>query len=100
MFKCQECGRKFRTERAASRAVNNGCPGCGSSDIDVDTNPTRRKQRNAKRLRQVLDPILDPPICADCGGYHEYEECPDRVDVEELEAAEEVLSNVRRQYAE
>jgi hypothetical protein len=32
MFKCQECGRKFSTARAA----NCGCPGCGGSDIDLD----------------------------------------------------------------
>lgn len=36
MFKCQECGRKFKTEKAASRAANNGCPKCGGVDIDLD----------------------------------------------------------------
>jgi predicted nucleic acid-binding Zn-ribbon protein len=40
MFKCQECGKKFRTTAAAQRAVNNGCSGCGGSDIDLDTDPT------------------------------------------------------------
>lgn len=33
-FKCMECGRKFRTVKAAERASYNGCPGCGGSDID------------------------------------------------------------------
>jgi Zn finger protein HypA/HybF involved in hydrogenase expression len=37
MFKCQECGRKFRTVKAAEKAADQGCPGCGGSDIDVDT---------------------------------------------------------------
>lgn len=36
MFACQECGRKFKTTKAAERAVDKGCPGCGGSDIDVE----------------------------------------------------------------
>lgn len=39
MFKCMECGRKFRTTKAAERAANNGCPGCGGVDIDLDNEP-------------------------------------------------------------
>jgi DNA-directed RNA polymerase subunit RPC12/RpoP len=34
LFACQECGRKFYSTAAAERALNNGCPGCGGSDID------------------------------------------------------------------
>ena|SRR3990167_3738276 len=36
LFKCLECGRKFYTVAAAERAAfgNDGCPGCGGSDID------------------------------------------------------------------
>lgn len=37
MFKCLECGRKFKTTKAAERAANRGCPGCGGVDIDLDT---------------------------------------------------------------
>jgi len=35
-FQCQECGRKFRTVKAAEKAAfgDRGCPKCGSSDID------------------------------------------------------------------
>jgi hypothetical protein len=36
MFQCQECKRKFRTTKAADRAVDKGCPGCGGTDIDLD----------------------------------------------------------------
>ena len=36
MFKCLECGRKFRTAKAAEKAANDGCPGCGGVDIDLD----------------------------------------------------------------
>jgi predicted nucleic acid-binding Zn-ribbon protein len=36
MFKCQECGKKFKTTQAAERASNNGCPKCGGVDIDLD----------------------------------------------------------------
>lgn len=36
-YKCLECGKKFKTVKAAQAAVNNGCPKCGGSDIDIDT---------------------------------------------------------------
>ncbi|HEY7154847.1 MAG TPA: hypothetical protein VH575_12870 [Gemmataceae bacterium] len=36
MFACLECGKKFRTARAAERAANEGCPECGGVDIDSD----------------------------------------------------------------
>ena len=36
MWKCLECGRKFKTTAAAERASNHGCPGCGGVDIDLD----------------------------------------------------------------
>jgi hypothetical protein len=36
MFVCLECGRRFRTARAAERAADNGCPKCGGVDIDLD----------------------------------------------------------------
>lgn len=37
LFECQECGKKFYTEKAAERASfgDHGCPGCGGSDIDI-----------------------------------------------------------------
>ena len=37
LFACMECGKKFYTTRAAERASfgDDGCPGCGGSDIDV-----------------------------------------------------------------
>lgn len=35
-FCCQECGRKFKTTKAAEKASMNGCPKCGGCDIDVD----------------------------------------------------------------
>lgn len=40
-FKCQECGYRFRTVRAAERAAfgDAGCPGCGGSDVDLDPGP-------------------------------------------------------------
>jgi predicted nucleic acid-binding Zn-ribbon protein len=41
MYKCQECGKKFKTVATAQKASNNGCPKCGGVDIDIDTdNPT------------------------------------------------------------
>jgi hypothetical protein len=35
LFKCVECGRRFRTVSAAERAVDEGCPRCGGSDVDL-----------------------------------------------------------------
>lgn len=36
-FACVECGHKFRTLASAERAAfgDDGCPKCGSSDIDL-----------------------------------------------------------------
>jgi hypothetical protein len=41
MFRCQECGRKFKTARAAEKASFDGCPKCGGCDIDTDPAPDR-----------------------------------------------------------
>jgi predicted nucleic acid-binding Zn-ribbon protein len=41
MFQCQECGRKFRTSKAAQKAANNGCPGCGGVDIHMERSNTK-----------------------------------------------------------
>ena len=35
LFQCQECGKLFRTVRAAERAYEDGCPKCGGCDIDL-----------------------------------------------------------------
>ena len=43
-WKCQECGRKFRTTKAAERASMNGCPKCGGVDIDLDVDETRPRK--------------------------------------------------------
>jgi len=36
---CMECGKKFRTVRAAERAASVGCPKCGGCDVDLDAEP-------------------------------------------------------------
>ncbi len=40
-FACLECGHRFRTLKSAERAAfgDEGCPGCGGSDIDMDPGP-------------------------------------------------------------
>jgi predicted nucleic acid-binding Zn-ribbon protein len=43
-FKCQECGKKFKTVRAAEHASYHGCPKCGGCDIDLDTESSRPQQ--------------------------------------------------------
>jgi hypothetical protein len=44
LFECQECGKKFYTEKAAYRASfgDSGCPGCGGSDIDIYVGKKRK----------------------------------------------------------
>lgn len=56
MFKCQECGRKFRTTKAAERAALNGCPGCNGVDIDLDPEAPVIPVV-AKRTKPVSNPI-------------------------------------------
>lgn len=36
LFQCLECGKKFYSAKAAEKASfgDEGCPGCGGSDID------------------------------------------------------------------
>ena len=36
MFCCLECGKKFKSVRAAEKASYDGCPKCGGVDIDLD----------------------------------------------------------------
>jgi predicted nucleic acid-binding Zn-ribbon protein len=64
MFVCLECRKKFRTTAAARRAVDQGCPGCGGSDIDLDMNPTPARKVKAPARKQSHD------------GYHGEERDP------------------------
>ena len=34
-FACQECGQQFQSGRAAEKAQQSGCPGCGGTDVDL-----------------------------------------------------------------
>ncbi len=56
MFQCQECGRKFRTTKAAGRAANNGCPGCGGVDIDLAPAADRKPAGYNKQAGYLLGP--------------------------------------------
>jgi len=35
MYECKECGKVFKTTKAAEKASHNGCPKCGGVDIDL-----------------------------------------------------------------
>ena len=52
MWKCLECGRKFRTTRAAERATFNGCPGCGG--VDIDDVPDDKEDAITERLKRIF----------------------------------------------
>jgi len=88
-FQCLECGKQFRTVRSAERASLSGCPKCGGVDIDLANTPARRR-KNDRRIHEILDPVLGMEKCPICSGYHHPDECPERVDLEELEAAGEI----------
>ena len=51
-FKCLECGRKFRSGRAAESAAMNGCPGCGGVDIDLDVDVDEQPTPNGMGASQ------------------------------------------------
>ena len=55
MFKCQECGRRFRTVASAERASNDGCPKCHWVDIvvDPDATPATPKVKKSKPSYRV-----------------------------------------------
>jgi hypothetical protein len=53
-FACLECGRKFKTVKAAERAASDGCPGCGGVDIDIDVNASA-EELERERVRRVQD---------------------------------------------
>jgi hypothetical protein len=59
MWKCLECGRRFRTVKAAERAANNGCPHCGGVDIDLDVDVRTQTERTEgdsidERLKRIF----------------------------------------------
>jgi hypothetical protein len=54
MWKCLECGRKFRTTNAAERAANNGCTGCGGVDIDLDVEKRSEDDNVDERLKRIF----------------------------------------------
>jgi len=51
MFVCLECGKKYRSVKAARNALNDGCSKCGGCDIDIDVNPgpPRKRKKSVKR---------------------------------------------------
>lgn len=51
-FYCQECGYKFRTIKAAEKVAfgPNGCPKCGSSDIDLGKRDTEESSTEDSSL--------------------------------------------------
>lgn len=42
-WRCLECGKTFKTAKAAENAVSNGCSRCGGSDIDMATKEDVKK---------------------------------------------------------
>ncbi len=57
-FYCQECGRAFRTVAGAQRAMDEGCPKCGGSDVDVMPPQTEAERaQDAQRRSEVYGDV-------------------------------------------
>lgn len=64
MFICNECGKKYKTVRAAEKASYNGCSKCGGVDIDIApiTKPEpgeKELEGYAKRAAKMGSDFLD-----------------------------------------
>jgi hypothetical protein len=71
MWKCLECGRKFRTTNAAERAANNGCPNCGGVDVDLDVETPQERAETTCNCGSGLPSWWehdgnDIPLCRVC----------------------------------
>jgi predicted nucleic acid-binding Zn-ribbon protein len=55
-YKCLECGKKFKTAKAAEKAMDDGCPKCGGSDIDL----AEANLSVTDRLRALLSEADEP----------------------------------------
>jgi predicted nucleic acid-binding Zn-ribbon protein len=64
MWRCQECGRRFKTTRAAERAVEEGCPGCGGTDIDLDAGKPADTEESYDATRRKTGDDPEPPTAA------------------------------------
>ena len=64
MFACQECGYRFRTVKAAERAAfgDDGCPKCGSSDVDLAPATLRAKATPKRSPRGRDEPVTEVQI--------------------------------------
>ncbi len=61
-FYCQDCGHRFRTVKAAQKAAfgDNGCPRCGSSDVDVGPPPSRTEADVRREMAHgAVDRLLE-----------------------------------------
>lgn len=54
-FQCMECGKRFRTTRAAERASMNGCPKCGGVDIDLEPVNRPLTTKEARAMFVAID---------------------------------------------
>lgn len=60
MFWCQECGKKFKSVRAAERAADVGCPKCGGVDVDLDPDSPIMLSRRLESAQQMSGRYDEP----------------------------------------
>lgn len=57
MYICLECGQRYKSTRAAQRAIDNGCRKCGGVDIDIAT--TIKTPTNPNAFRRAFNTYID-----------------------------------------
>lgn len=60
MFRCQECGKRFKSTAAAERAANVGCPKCGGVDVDLDPDSPIMVSRRLETARRMSGRVEEP----------------------------------------
>jgi len=75
-WQCQECGRRFKSTRAAERAAMDGCPTCGSVDIDMAAIKLERMPVDGEQLTEqpsflagVFPECVYEYYCDTCGRH-------------------------------
>jgi len=53
MFICQECQHRFKTLKLAIKAIDSGCPGCGSCDINTAPIEDDQSPENLTRRQKL-----------------------------------------------
>lgn len=57
MFMCLECDKRFRSVKAAEKAMERGCPKCGGCDIDLAPMDAEKRLRELRCGRYAVKEV-------------------------------------------